>query len=817
MGRWMESPIITAILTAVLVGGMAAGIAAAVASEHPPGGGRGAGGGEEVALAVSFSRLEAVSIRDGLPLADALGTVAAAGVSSLIVEERTLVDLAARGDVLIRWGRELRDDLRLTGGGGVEGDAGGVRAIPPDKLFLRTPREDLHHWLKTALEERWGAPAAEWRHPVSGETWLAVTVPEENPVHKAARRNRHRYEFSFDDEELPYHLMHLPLGFRSGDFETASEAGLRPMVKLTAAGAPGPDLDAPGAGIDASDGGTPHGGEQWIRRVLGPAAHLPPGTLIIPGKDGLPGGYAATELWVRFLSESDWNLGVIPGSAFPGQAQLAEAVHRRLVPVHPVWPEEPESRTADAVVNGRARVLTFDWFMTLEGRHDDPATLSADRLQSLAARLEGAGFSLGSGGSPLPAGDLPPWAGLLMAGSLAGAAVLLVFSSPASGRAPAWARAGALAGAAAGMAAWSISPGLGGAFVPALLSAAVFAAPAAALAGGVNIAAAVQRHARTLPGDRALPVPASMAGAAAAVAVAVLGGVLASAFMTHPLHRAGLAGHRSMLLAGAASVALAAFLTRRGAVPAFPMPPGGRGSPVLGDGNPLRDAGAGGETAGDAAGEAVHGAAGEAAGIHGGEAPGDAGGGDGRDTGGEPTRDAGAGAAGDTAPAAGGPPWPTAAADRLKSIAARPITFGHLAAAGLLAAVVFAVLYRALNLPPLPQGPTPPGGSLLDMLLTLPPGVPETALGTAALYFSLRLGGFGGGPARTLGLAAAAGFAGIILATAQPVVPLAVALGRTVKGFAAGLAIVGLISFARFIWQRGGHFSPDGGFYDAES
>lgn len=462
--------------------------------------------GSAVGLAVDWRRLATVSRRDGLALPEVLQQLQAAGVQGVVIPEQTLAGLAEAGHLQVRWGWQVLAEERqagkpllpptLTG----EQGAGPFQGVfKPWRFIIMPATASTARWLHESLQQRWPGRVESFT-TLEGDPWLAVSVPRENPVETSRRHGAfHRYLFPVDEEKYPHQLMNLPLGFWPADFSTVQAAGLRIMPQVSGLGA----ADQP-------------------ETLLGPAADLPPETVLLLGQPGLPP--AAVADWARFLQAARWHLGLVAGTAPGGQEELAHALPQQLIKVHKVWPEETDGDLVRRVTQGHSQILLFDSFMTLTGRPDDAGHWDGKAAANLAAKLAAVGpvdwpQPLGSSGGP----GLPAWLP-----ALGGAGPL-----------SRWLMLGCLLG------------------LPLL---------ATALAAGFTWRSRPEPDptpsSRGGPADTAVVVPAWRAATGLVLAVLLVagGGLLLATLQNHPLVLSGVMRWRLVDLAPVVSLALAAAL-----------------------------------------------------------------------------------------------------------------------------------------------------------------------------------------------------------------------------------------------------------------
>ncbi len=305
-------------LTFLLILALVAGLAAATAGLALDG--RFRPEPSPVEFAVSLRSVQGQSLERGLSPAAVLRELAASGVTAVVVEERTLADLAFRGDFTV---------LRLSGESaplrGTEAQAAAARFPDLERWRLARPgvpvtllltgHPDLAEWALDRARARFGADRV--------ASFAAGTSSGDPQVYAVAVRG----------DLAPY----TRLGLYPPDLEAARGAGLRVVVQLQ------------------NPRESPH---LSLAAALEPLGSTEAVAVIFDGGEvwgyGLPGGPARAGADLRAL---DLPFAVDPAAQPAGTAELAAAAGWRGIKLQTVWSTGRPELFAEGVVERGAPLL----------------------------------------------------------------------------------------------------------------------------------------------------------------------------------------------------------------------------------------------------------------------------------------------------------------------------------------------------------------------------------------------------------------------------------------------------------------------------
>lgn len=375
-----------------------------------------------VSVALDWYRFQALALEAGVSPLEAAAGLPELGVRGLVLREATLEHLAKGGRIRLEWGWEWLARRRVSGQTTGQADLAALDGLAA-RLLVRASDPGLAAWLGTALERRWpyGAPSTV---TLGGEAWFALPVPAPAPADPAlgdgdpaARDGRAGAAPLRQPRELRAGLRPSVLSaWTEPDGPLGVLAGGYPEDALTTALGFLPDDFRRLAGLDLTLfprlQGHPATGVPADAASLPP---LPPGTVVIVGRDafgagpaaaGTPGPEAVSGL-ARRLADGDLRLGVVWQEPAAGLDRLA-AAGVPLVKVQPFWPTQRIEDTLGAVRERRARLIAYDDFEDLPGGAvpGDPA---GQPLRALAAALKDAGYAPAAPAA-LGTRPAPPWA-----------------------------------------------------------------------------------------------------------------------------------------------------------------------------------------------------------------------------------------------------------------------------------------------------------------------------------------------------------------------------------------------------------------------
>jgi len=347
-------------------------------------------------IAVPLKSIQGLSLERGLPPADVLRRFAAAGATAVVLEERTLSDLALLGGLSVVKGDDAdRLTDRFPGLGAWRAAAPGV----PATLFL-TRDPALAAWAAERAEARFGRDrVALFRGPESSEAPADEGAPfgKEPPATLvvAVRGN------------LPSYTR---LGFYPPDIALARSLGLRLVLEVHN------PREQPGYRLART------------LEPLGPAPGDVSAVLMLDSEvwgQGLPGGPAQAG---RDLAARGLPFALDPDRTPAGAAELARAAGWRGIGVQEIWTTWRPELYAEGVVERQAPLLVvMPGFFSAYG--GDPAwpdravsALAAFRDQLAADR----GLSPGRPSTATVGRPAPGWTVLIAWGVLAAAALALL-------------------------------------------------------------------------------------------------------------------------------------------------------------------------------------------------------------------------------------------------------------------------------------------------------------------------------------------------------------------------------------------------------
>ncbi|HEY3313947.1 MAG TPA: DUF5693 family protein [Bacillota bacterium] len=289
----------------------------------------------------------------------------AAGLTSLIIHERTLQEVKDYGEAGVLDGSELANQALVGRGDGLYEALKASGLHDPWSTYVITPQPGLAESVQAAVARRLGQARTGWFQ--FGEARVVIikgVTREEGPSDPRTGR-------------ATVSLTTLA-GYWPTDFAAARVAGLRVIPVLANDGRPGP------VGIER------------IITQIETAVSGRPATVVLFNEDealGYPGGLAATTARLKNLG---WAVGVVRGQRPAGLGEIVHAMDYRAVKAAAVTPDARPEDNLLAAKDRAYRLLIISPFMYPSADAPTMRRLAADFTASLRDGLARSGLSPGA-------------------------------------------------------------------------------------------------------------------------------------------------------------------------------------------------------------------------------------------------------------------------------------------------------------------------------------------------------------------------------------------------------------------------------------
>jgi hypothetical protein len=342
------------------------------------------GDSAQIELALDYDHTARYVRQQGMDLDTFLSGMREAGITTAVVGEMTLRELAEEGRVALIDGRSYRDIARMF-------PAGSVPALHSGNLVVLVPEQELWVELLPALRTRLGLERVT---PLADQAILIARQPDEREEEEAEILRR----TPWTDGEL----LDLGLGLDRKSLRIAQAHGLAVLAYVA---------DYPGAGPEAVT--------DLANRLQGVASV----SGVMFSGDSVLGGPAIRAELAQLLTDRGWYLAFMEHKEQRGLDELANAVSYRAVKLHHAYRGEPLDYVRAAVRERHVRMLYFRPIVSGAGGRD-LLTYNQEYVTRIVNALTTWGYRTGQA-EPLPPFTVPKWAQTLLIGGVAGAWILL--------------------------------------------------------------------------------------------------------------------------------------------------------------------------------------------------------------------------------------------------------------------------------------------------------------------------------------------------------------------------------------------------------